>query len=219
MSLEDALKDAGRQLAREYEGYNVARRRAQLDELIRAEDAELRAEDAERAFHPSSRKSPAARAAAALEIAGAERDVAAGAVAVLEIDGAERSKAGESTTDVAQAPVVAGSVGWHAGWRHWVEDWTIAAACRPMDPDELFVQGASQNRAKAICAACPVRTECLADALDNRVEFGVWGGMTERERRALLRRHPDVRSWRKVLEGKREQYEAYRRQRSPIADK
>jgi WhiB family redox-sensing transcriptional regulator len=90
--------------------------------------------------------------------------------------------------------------------RNWVEDWTIAAACRGMDPDELFVQGAAQNRAKTVCAACPVRTECLADALDNRVEFGVWGGMTERERRALLRRRPDVRSWRKVLEGKREAY-------------
>ena len=90
--------------------------------------------------------------------------------------------------------------------RNWVEDWTIAAACRGMDPDELFVQGAAQNRAKMVCAACPVRTECLADALDNRVEFGVWGGMTERERRALLRRRPDVRSWRKVLEGKREAY-------------
>lgn len=89
---------------------------------------------------------------------------------------------------------------------NWVEDWTIAAACRGMDPDELFVQGAAQNRAKTVCAACPVRTECLADALDNRVEFGVWGGMTERERRALLRRRPDVRSWRKVLEGKREAY-------------
>ena len=40
---------------------------------------------------------------------------------------------------------------------------------------------------------CVVRTECLADALDNRVEFGVWGGMTERERRALLKRRPNVR--------------------------
>jgi WhiB family redox-sensing transcriptional regulator len=59
-----------------------------------------------------------------------------------------------------------------------------------------------------------VRTECLADALDNRVEFGVWGGMTERERRALLRRRPDVSSWRKVLEGKREAY--LMRQRTTI---
>jgi WhiB family redox-sensing transcriptional regulator len=47
---------------------------------------------------------------------------------------------------------------------------------------------------------CPVRTECLADALDHRVEFGVWGGMTERERRALLRRRPDVMSWRSLLD-------------------
>ena len=37
------------------------------------------------------------------------------------------------------------------------------------------------------------KSECLADALDNRTEFGVWGGMTERERRALLKRRPDVR--------------------------
>ncbi len=79
-----------------------------------------------------------------------------------------------------------------------VHDWTASAACSKTDPDELFVTGAAQNRAKAVCLSCPVRVECLADALDNRVEFGVWGGMTERERRALLRRRPEVRSW-KVL--------------------
>ena len=89
----------------------------------------------------------------------------------------------------------------------WVEDWTVVAACRGMDPDELFVQGAAQNRAKTVCSGCPVRTECLADALDNRVEYGVWGGMTERERRALLRRRPDVTSWRELLETAKEQYE------------
>jgi WhiB family transcriptional regulator, redox-sensing transcriptional regulator len=88
----------------------------------------------------------------------------------------------------------------------WVEDWTIAAGCRGMDPDELFVQGAAQNRAKVVCATCPVRTECLADALDNRVEYGVWGGMTERERRALLRKRPEVGSWRQVLEEARDAY-------------
>ncbi|WP_241193525.1 WhiB family transcriptional regulator, partial [Streptomyces sp. ADI96-15] len=57
------------------------------------------------------------------------------------------------------------------------------------------------------CTGCPVRTECLADALDNRVEFGVWGGMTERERRALLRRRPTVTSWRRLLETARVEYE------------
>lgn len=73
--------------------------------------------------------------------------------------------------------------------------WATQAACRTADPDTLFVQGAAQNRAKAICVGCEVRTECLADALDNRVEFGVWGGMTERQRRALLKQHPEVVSW------------------------
>lgn len=79
-------------------------------------------------------------------------------------------------------------------------DWASQAACRSGDPDALFVQGAEQNAAKKVCRGCPVRMECLADALDNRIEFGVWGGMTERERRALLRKHTDVRSWRRVFE-------------------
>ncbi|MFD5065791.1 WhiB family transcriptional regulator [Streptomyces sp. NPDC058394] len=77
--------------------------------------------------------------------------------------------------------------------------WIESAACRDSDPDELFTQSAQQNRAKAVCGGCAVRAECLAEALDNRIEFGVWGGMTERERRALLRRRPDVVSWRTVL--------------------
>ncbi|MFB7504820.1 WhiB family transcriptional regulator [Streptomyces broussonetiae] len=80
---------------------------------------------------------------------------------------------------------------------HWRED----AACRLLtDPDELFADSAGQNRSKAVCTGCPVRTECLADALDNHLEWGVWGGMTSRERRVLLRRRPEVASWRQVLE-------------------
>jgi WhiB family redox-sensing transcriptional regulator len=89
-------------------------------------------------------------------------------------------------------------------------DWAVRAACRATDPDALFVQGAAQNRAKAVCAGCPVRTECLADALDNRIEFGVWGGMTERERRALLRRRPEVRSWKRLLDEARREFETGR---------
>ena len=89
----------------------------------------------------------------------------------------------------------------------WIEDWSARAACRTTDPDALFVQGAAQNRAKALCSGCVVRTECLADALDNQVEFGVWGGMTERERRALLRRRPNVTSWRRLLQTARDTYE------------
>jgi WhiB family transcriptional regulator, redox-sensing transcriptional regulator len=89
----------------------------------------------------------------------------------------------------------------------WIEDWSARAACRTTDPDALFVQGAAQNRAKTLCSGCVVRTECLADALDNQVEFGVWGGMTERERRALLRRRPNVTSWRRLLQTARDTYE------------
>lgn len=89
---------------------------------------------------------------------------------------------------------------------HWSED----AACRSADPDELFADSTGQNRAKAVCAGCRVRTECLVEALDNRVEWGVWGGMTERERRALLRRRPNVASWRQVLESARREQEQSR---------
>lgn len=45
--------------------------------------------------------------------------------------------------------------------------------------------------------------QCGADALDNRVEFGVWGGMTERQRRALLKQHPEVESWAEFFEAQR----------------
>jgi WhiB family transcriptional regulator, redox-sensing transcriptional regulator len=82
----------------------------------------------------------------------------------------------------------------------WNEDWATQALCNKARPDDLFVRGAAQNRAKMLCAGCPVRTECLAEALDNRIEWGVWGGMTERERRALLRKRPNVTSWRRLLE-------------------
>ena len=74
-------------------------------------------------------------------------------------------------------------------------EWVTQAKCRKGDPDALFVRGAEQRKAAVICRHCPVQLECGADALDNRVEFGVWGGMTERQRRALLKQYPDVTSW------------------------
>jgi WhiB family transcriptional regulator, redox-sensing transcriptional regulator len=77
-------------------------------------------------------------------------------------------------------------------------DIAAQAACHHRAED-LFVVGEAQNRAKAICLPCPIRTECLADALDSRTEFGIWGGMTERERRALLRRRPAVTNWHALL--------------------
>lgn len=79
-------------------------------------------------------------------------------------------------------------------------EWASHGACRDVDPETLFVVGAAQHKAKSICMGCPVRIDCLADALDSRAEFGVWGGMTERERRTLLRRRPDIGSWRDFLQ-------------------
>jgi WhiB family redox-sensing transcriptional regulator len=68
-------------------------------------------------------------------------------------------------------------------------DWRLLAACRHADPELFFpvsLSGLSLDqvtRAKAICAGCPVRRQCLAFALDTRQDHGVWGGMSEEERR------------------------------------
>ncbi|WP_445262970.1 WhiB family transcriptional regulator [Pseudokineococcus sp. 1T1Z-3] len=82
------------------------------------------------------------------------------------------------------------------------------ATCRGGDPDALFVRGAEQHLVKQACWTCPVRRQCLADALDSRNEHGVWGGATERERRAMLRRRPDVASWKQLLVSSREEFDA-----------
>ena len=81
--------------------------------------------------------------------------------------------------------------------------WVSKARCRSNDPDELFVRGAAQRVAAVICRHCPVIAECAAHSLDNRVEWGVWGGMTERQRRALLKKHPEVVSWADFFAAKR----------------
>ena len=78
------------------------------------------------------------------------------------------------------------------------QDWTALAKCRGTD-DDMFGEAIDQKRARLMCTGCPVRFECLAEALDNRIEWGVWGGLTERERRALLRARTDITSWKSVL--------------------
>ena len=78
------------------------------------------------------------------------------------------------------------------------QSWVEQARCRGAE-DDLFPEGKQQKRAAAICMGCPVRQDCLIEALDSRLEWGIWGGLTERERRALLRQHPEVTSWREVL--------------------
>jgi WhiB family redox-sensing transcriptional regulator len=76
----------------------------------------------------------------------------------------------------------------------------LRAACRGTNPEVFFAQKVKDLRvAKRMCQACPVRYECLAEALDGPVHSGLWGGLSERERRQLLRRYPQVRCWRRVL--------------------
>jgi WhiB family transcriptional regulator, redox-sensing transcriptional regulator len=73
------------------------------------------------------------------------------------------------------------------------DHWRQRAACRDQDPELFFPvseigPGARQaDRAKAVCARCPVRTACLEYALDNGLDHGIFGGTTETERRALRR--------------------------------
>lgn len=78
-----------------------------------------------------------------------------------------------------------------------IEDhnWVSKALCATYEPDALFVQGASQRQVRVRCIQCEVRLECLADALQSEANFGVWGGLTERERRAILRQYADVQNW------------------------
>ncbi|EID53436.1 WhiB family transcriptional regulator [Saccharomonospora xinjiangensis] len=74
-------------------------------------------------------------------------------------------------------------------------EWWQDAACRDEDPELFFPvsdmgPGARQTaRAKAVCARCPVRDQCLRYALENGLDHGIFGGLTERERRDLLHRN------------------------------
>lgn len=72
-------------------------------------------------------------------------------------------------------------------------DWRAAAACRDADPELFFPDGDGSARAqvkaaKLICRGCPVSATCLSWALADGQEAGIWGGLTEDERRRLHRR-------------------------------
>ena len=67
-------------------------------------------------------------------------------------------------------------------------DWRDDALCAESDPEIFFPEpGGSVRGPKSVCARCEVRAECLAYALEHDEKFGVWGGMTERERWHLKR--------------------------------
>ena len=67
-------------------------------------------------------------------------------------------------------------------WQEW-------ALCAQTDPEAFFPEkGGSTREAKKVCVSCEVRAECLEYALANDERFGIWGGLSERERRKLKKR-------------------------------
>lgn len=70
------------------------------------------------------------------------------------------------------------------------EDWRQQALCAQIDPELFFPeQGESNAFAKAMCRRCPVTRECLLAALQGGERYGIWGGMSPKERSALKRAH------------------------------
>jgi WhiB family redox-sensing transcriptional regulator len=66
--------------------------------------------------------------------------------------------------------------------------WQDRALCAQTDPEAFFPEkGGSTREAKRVCRSCEVRTECLDYALEHDERFGIWGGLSERERRRLKR--------------------------------
>jgi WhiB family redox-sensing transcriptional regulator len=67
--------------------------------------------------------------------------------------------------------------------------WRDDAACRGIDPELFFpTRGGDTRQPRAVCADCPVRTDCLEHAITTNEKVGIWGGLSERERRQLRRR-------------------------------
>lgn len=65
-------------------------------------------------------------------------------------------------------------------------EWQANARCSEVDPEIFFPErGGSSKAARAVCNKCDVRNQCLEYALNNKEQFGIWGGTSERERRKL----------------------------------
>ena len=78
---------------------------------------------------------------------------------------------------------------WSAGLEEDDQGWQERALCAETDPEAFFPEkGGSTREAKKICTGCEVKAQCLEYALANDERFGIWGGLSERERRRLRRR-------------------------------
>lgn len=75
------------------------------------------------------------------------------------------------------------------------ESWQAFSNCLGVDPDLFFPErGASTKEAKQVCQGCVVREDCLEYALANGEKFGIWGGLSERERRRIRRQRALARA-------------------------
>lgn len=73
------------------------------------------------------------------------------------------------------------------------DGWRLDALCAETDPEAFFPEkGGSTREAKRVCTGCAVRAECLESALTNDERFGIWGGLSERERRRLRLQRRDA---------------------------
>lgn len=93
----------------------------------------------------------------------------------------------------------------HDSMKEHEQDWRRRAACRDVDTDLFFPNGETGDAldqaeaAKAICAGCPVREECLEFALATNQQYGIFGGLTDTERRSLRRRRARERRKREAV--------------------
>lgn len=90
-------------------------------------------------------------------------------------------------------------------------DWISRAPCRGAYGVHFTEVGASSRKAKELCRSCPFTTECLRYALENREKYGIWGGLTEKERRGLTPLVPSKVEHRPFPHGTEAGYQQHRR--------
>lgn len=75
------------------------------------------------------------------------------------------------------------------------QPWMRLAACRSMDTEEFYPpRGGDLAGPRAVCAECPVQNECLNYAIENGDHFGIWGGLSDKQRRKVRRQQREIAS-------------------------
>ena len=106
------------------------------------------------------------------------------------VSSSDRSAAGQGMSGGLPSGLTGGIAGLMGiGLEADAQSWQEQALCAETDPEAFFPEkGGSTREAKKICTGCEVKAQCLEYALSNDERFGIWGGLSERERRRLRRR-------------------------------